>query len=276
MPIGLKKINDEKVNSIKVQKGDGKKKIKGEKLFPELYANIFLCGKKKSGKTSATFKILKDCAGKHTKIIVFSATVNNDANWLEIQKYFEEKEISLTPMTSIYNDEGKNLVLTIRKTLAEKAEKEKERAKKGEGPPTQLIAIDSDDEDDDEDDEKKEKALSPEYIIVFDDLSDQLRDRSIDTLLKSNRHFKLKIIISSQYYIDMIPSARQQLDYLLLFPKIAEEKLKMIWKDADLDLDYLEFLTLYKTATEQPYNFFYVDTRQDKYRKNFNQEFLIS
>jgi hypothetical protein len=50
----------------------------------------------------------------------------------------------------------------------------------------------------------------------------------------------------------------------------------MIWKDADLGLDYINFLTLYNFATSEPYNFFYVDTRQDKFRKNFNQEFLMS
>ena len=36
----------------------------------------------------------------------------------------------------------------------------------------------------------KEKKMSPEIIFVFDDQGSEMRSPIIDTLLKTNRHFK--------------------------------------------------------------------------------------
>ena len=87
--LSIQKINKEIVTPIDVPKVD-KSKIKGFELFDELYANIFLLAKKKSGKTSTIFKILQKCSNKKTNIIIFSSTVHKDPNWLAIVKYFEE------------------------------------------------------------------------------------------------------------------------------------------------------------------------------------------
>ena len=48
--IETKKINDIKINPLPIPKIDTDK-IKGSELFPEIYSNIFLIAKKKSGKT---------------------------------------------------------------------------------------------------------------------------------------------------------------------------------------------------------------------------------
>ena len=45
---------------------------------------------------------------------------------------------------------------------------------------------------------KKCEYQAPEYIIIFDDLSSELKSQSLLTLLRKNRHFKTKLIISSQ------------------------------------------------------------------------------
>ena len=47
--------------------------------------------------------------------------------------------------------------------------------------------------------ERKTKKIVPEYIFVFDDMSDELQNKNIATLLKKHRHFKTKIICSSIY-----------------------------------------------------------------------------
>lgn len=52
---------------------------------------------------------------------------------------------------------------------------------------------------------KKSKYLAPEYMIIFDDLSSELKSRSLLSLLKFNRHFKAKLIISSQWLHDLLP-----------------------------------------------------------------------
>ena len=64
---------------------------------------------------------------------------------------------------------------------------------------------------------KKAKFLAPEYMIIFDDLSSELKSRSLLSLLKFNRHFKAKLIISSQWLHDLLPESRKQIDLFLIF-----------------------------------------------------------
>ena len=89
--ISLKQINNQYVRPIAIPSQLDKRPIKGYDICEEIYANIFLCAKKKSGKTSALFKIMKECTDKRTIIIVFCSTCYKDENWIEIRKYFEKK-----------------------------------------------------------------------------------------------------------------------------------------------------------------------------------------
>jgi hypothetical protein len=54
--------------------------ILGYNDFPELYANIFLCARKNSGKTNVINTILQNCADKNTIVYIFSSTHEKDAN----------------------------------------------------------------------------------------------------------------------------------------------------------------------------------------------------
>src|SRR6185437_11733738 len=67
--------------------------------------------------------------------------------------------------------------------------------------------------------ERVSKYQAPEYIIIFDDLSSELKSRSLLSLLKFNRHFKSKLIISSQWLHDLLPESRKQIDLFLIFKK---------------------------------------------------------
>ena len=61
--------------------------------------------------------------------------------------------------------------------------------------------IKSNDEEDEEGKPRKprkSKHQAPEYMIIFDDLKSKLKSRSLLDLLKKNRHYKTKLIISSQ------------------------------------------------------------------------------
>jgi hypothetical protein len=112
-------------------------------------------------------------------------------------------------------------------------------------------------------------------IFVFDDLSGELQNKYISVLLKQNRHYKAKVIISSQYYNDITKQTRQQIDYILLFPKIPIERLETIYSELDLSIQYAIFLKCYQYATKGKYNFLYIDVRDEQLRKNFNQKFII-
>jgi len=56
MDIQLKKINNVEVEALNIKQPP--KKFKGKELFSEIYANIFLCAKKKKGKTFVISTIL--------------------------------------------------------------------------------------------------------------------------------------------------------------------------------------------------------------------------
>ena len=93
--------------------------------------------------------------------------------------------------------------------------------------------------------------------------------------MKKSRHYKASILLSSQYYLDIKPECRKQIDVFLLYKGQTEQKLEAIYDDADLSIEYDEFKQLYNDATKEPYSFLYVDTRNDEFRENYNKQFKI-
>jgi hypothetical protein len=123
--------------------------------------------------------------------------------------------------------------------------------------------------------ERKPKRLSPEYVFIFDDLGNDLRHASITQLFKTSRHYRAKVIVSSQYVHDLSNSCIKNLDYTLIFKSFNREKLLVLFEALDLSIDFELFEQLYLDATAQPFNFLYVDSRDNKYRRNFNREYYI-
>jgi len=276
MTYEVKKINDVKVKKVKCSVAQDDRPIRGSDLFGEIYANIFLCAKKKSGKTSTIYKIIKECMGKKTKVIAFVSTLHKDATWKSIREYCEGKGNEFIGHTSLKED-GEDLLDTLVKELESEAEKEyddnniDERLKQLERKLCPVLCeVDSDDDEPKKKRERKEKYQSPEYLILLDDLSNELKSKSLVSLLKKNRHFKAKIIVSSQYLNDLLPESRKQQDYFLVFKGQSNEKLEEIRRDADVGLEEEELRDVYKFATEKQFSFLYIDTRNNTFRRNFN------
>ena len=120
MSVSLQQINNHFVEAIPIPYED-KRPIKGGDLVVDVFENIFLCARKKVGKTSTLFKIMKECAGRKTIIIVFCSTAYKDKNWVEIRKYFEKKEMDIRIFTSLF-DEGENQLANLRREAKDEAE----------------------------------------------------------------------------------------------------------------------------------------------------------
>lgn len=311
--IVLKKINNELVVPLQNHFEIDTRPILGSELFPELYANIFLCAKKKSGKTVVIQKILKSCVGKNTNVIAFCSTINKDSAWIAIKRWCNEKEIPFHYFPSI--KEGKvdvlDRFLNKLQNEGEDEQLESEMKAKTKG------LFDSDDEDEDDgesaeceeysEDEmddipmfgkkikqpteaetklfdkrnssslkKKLPYQAPEFILIFDDLSHELKLPSLVSLLKKNRHYKLKCIISSQYVNDLKPESLKQMDYYLCFKGMSDEKLEKLRTDGDLSVEFNTFDKLYTHATGDKYGFLYIDTRNDQFRKNFDKMYVVN
>ena len=112
-------------------------------------------------------------------------------------------------------------------------------------------------------------------MIVFDDLSGELKSKSLLNLLKKNRHYKSKLIISSQWIHDLLPESRKQLDVFIVFKGFTKLKMMEIYKDCDSSILFDTFFNIYQQATEQPHSFLYIDSRSDTFRQNFNKQFII-
>ena len=270
----LMKINEQKVNPIKTP-AFPPEKIKGYDLFPELYCNIYCCAKKKSGKTSVIFKIIKQCTDKDTEIYIFCSTHNKDNNWIEIKKWMEDQERNSHFYTSLVED-GVNMLELVISDLQSQVSEDEE--KKEESEEEEKIINFHEDEDylSFKIKKRKPKKVAPKLLFIFDDFSAELKDKNIVKLLKEHRHFKSKVIISSQYPYDLLPESRTQMDYWLLFAGHPEEKLEAIYKDCDLSIPFDLFNKMYKMATEKKYHFFYIDRNLEKFRQDFNQEFIFS
>ena len=260
MSFEVKKLNNEVVGAIPLKEPKDTRPVKGFKLFPEMNANIFLCAKKKSGKTSTIYKILQKCCGKNTKIIVFCSMLYKDKSWATIKDWVEERGLVFIGHESIKDEDGVDQLELLIKELQAKTEDD-EPAEKG--------IFDSDSED--EEPKKKSKYQSPEYIFILDDLSTELKSNSIPRLLKVNRHFLSKTIISSQWLNDLHPMSRKQQDYLILFRGHPEKKLEEIHRDANISIPIEQFWQVYKFATEKPFSFLYVDCTTGEFRRNFNE-----
>jgi hypothetical protein len=248
--------------------------VKGKSLFKNNLANIFICARKRSGKSSLIGNILYKMADKRTTIIIFSSTANIDPCWINIKNMLEKKKIPVISYTHFIDDEtGQNLLNDFLKDLeTEEVEEEEEiispNKMTGDG-----VYLKFEDEEEEKEKVKKPyvpKKSVPKYIIVGDDLSSDLRHSSWVKNLKSNRHRKIMNILSSQYFLDLQTASISNLDYMIIFKGQNEDKLEKIHKRLDLGIDYSTFKSYYDFAVLTPYSFLYIDIRNDLFRKNFN------
>lgn len=261
--IKIKKINRETVKPIPIPYIPPENR-KGYELFPELYANIVLVARKKSGKTCTIFKILKTCASKRTKMYFFASTVHKDDNWKHIVKYFKKKGNEV------------EIPLSFKDVLPPMIEEMKLEIEDEDKPKKPKVRVIEGGDDEPEKKPRKEKKISPEIIFVFDDQGNEMRSPMIYELLKMNRHFKCKCIISCQYVNNLTPESLKQVDYFLVFGGQSVDKLEKIHKDADLPIEFDLFIRLYQNATQDKFHFLYIDTRDVTFRKDFTHRYELT
>jgi len=267
--IKTKEINTVKVRPIRLENQDTRE-VKGADLFNLLYANISLVARKNSGKTTVIFKILKETVDKDTHVVVFGGTSNTDPAWIAIKTWLEEHEIPHTFYTEIVSPKGVNMLQTyieaFKEVPEEPEEEEKPKAVKYDDVDPELsVKVRK---------KRAKKYQTPAYFFVFDDMSAELRNSNISVFLKQHRHWKTKVLISSQGAKDIRPDSVKQIDYLLLFGGL-QDNLKELYEKLYNFTDYETFEKCYKFATAEKYNFLYIDFKAGEFRKNFNERIII-
>ena len=302
--VKLRQINKQFVSAISIPNEDTRP-VKGFDICEEPYANIFLCARKKSGKTSAVFKIIKECSDRKTIIVIFCSTAYKDKNWIQMRKYFIKKGMDVRVYTSIYEDgedQLANLIDDLKQTAKDEGDSDSDsdedlvdgnddvnlpmsgcddilnrltRMYNHSQGQTNIYKGYHKEPKEKEKKEKKSKYLAPEYMIIFDDLSSELKAKSLTSLMKFNRHFKAKLIVSSQWLHDLGPESRKQIDLFLIFKGFSIEKIALIYKDCDSAIPFETFYKIYKKATEKPHSFMYICTTSDEIRRNFDCQFIF-
>jgi hypothetical protein len=270
--INIKKVNNETIKVIPVTKTDPKS-IKGYDIIPILYANIFICAQKRSGKTNLINKILDSCIDSNTKVIVFASTHDLDDNWKYIKKQLEKKKINAIYYSSIEEGNTNNLqeVLAFMSNDLTSQEEEKE-----ENPNDLIEVIKFDGKKSYKLKLKPIKKKTPKFIIIFDDMSMELKKRNVAGLLKTFRHYKSKVIVSTQWPNDLPPDARKQFDFFLLFKGHSKDKMEELYNDMGINIPFEEMYEIYKKVTEKPYEFLYINQHTCEMREKFDKEILIS
>lgn len=273
------KINNVKCGALPRVEPEDTRPIRGGNVIPILYGNIYLVARKNSGKTAVIYQLIKHCADSNTNIIAFCATLNKDDGWMAIRRLCEKKHIPFLGFTSL-KDDGVDQLQALTDMLTGKIEPTEPETKEIEAAPSYINCLPAFETKETktevkEHKKRRSKYVSPEYMIIMDDLSDELKSKSIPAFLKMHRHFKTKSIVSSQYLNDLAPASIKQMDIIILFANQADKKLKEIYKQYNIWVEYDTFERLYKAATSEPYSFLYIDVKHNKFRKNFNVEFII-
>jgi len=265
------KVNNVSVKPVVVPDGNESEKIKGYNVIPFKYYNMFICSKKKSGKTSLINTIIRKTTDRRTNIWIFSSTYNLDDTWKAIIQFLKERGNTVNCFDTIMD--GKvNLLDKIVEGLYESEEVPDKKSKE----PINLNEIKRSydifgKERDSEGKPKKQyvpKKQSPTHLFIIDDLSSQLK--YCDKILKIHRHFKASIILSSQYLNDLLPSSRLQIDIFAAFRSFSEEKLEVVHKSLDLSIPFEVLWSVYQQVTSENYQFLYINIRTEELRKNLN------
>ena len=271
-----KDINDIKIRPV-VHLALEPTEILGYDYFPTLYSNIYICSKRRSGKTTLIYNILKHCVSKRTNVVFFCSTIHRDSTYKLILEMLAKKKVNVVSYDHFID--GKENVLNgiLEELNADLEAKEEEKIKKEEeklNPKPKMELFPKDEPK--ERKERKAKKLAPEYVFIFDDLGNDLRHPSITQLCKVSRHYKCKLIFSSQYIHDLSNSAIKNLDYTLIFKSFNREKLMTLYDALDLSIEFETFEKIYQDATSEQFHFLYVDSRENKYRKDFNKEYILN
>lgn len=243
MSIDLERINNIDILPINLNKRN-KRDVLASEYFSEPFCNIFILAKKNSGKTTLIFNLLQHLLkkGLGQKVFFFVGTIDKDIIYEKIRDLLSYNRIEYKAFDSIINDEKVNVLDYVLENIEEV---------------------------------EKENWEYPENIFVFDDVSYDLQNKSISRLLKANRHYKAKVILSSQYITDITPASRLQLDYCLAFKNLSMSNLHNLFNSLNIWTSFKNFLNYYNTATSfDEHSFLYIDCAKQEFRVNFKYKII--
>ena len=126
-----------------------------------------------------------------------------------------------------------------------------------------------------EDYNKKRKR---KILIVFDDMiSHVMSDKKAQQVLKELfircRKLNVSLCFLTQSYFSVSKDVRLNCTHYIIFRLSNKRELQNIAINHSADVDYKDFIKIYRDSTKEPYNFLTIDTAQPvdkRFKKNFN------
>lgn len=302
----VKKVANYKMKLPPIKKNEDAVVV-GYDVQRDPYANNLIIARKKSGKTTLVCNMALATMGNTTSFFVVSNTVNSDPNYAWLKKKVEQRGNKFYGFNGLFTDSKQNVLENLLAYF-------KKMDKLHGGGASRLDADDEagyvDDQGDVSDDEEEEESktipskhnsvfrmleeseanvdtsedrmggktryLYPKFIIILDDLPRlQIRNSSVSTLLKQNRHYLCKTFLSSQYPQDLNPECYTNSDTIILFKGLSEKQLLNIKKNIALeDVGDEQFIHIYRNATSEPFTPLIIDRTPDtRLRCGFNVEY---
>ena len=125
-----------------------------------------------------------------------------------------------------------------------------------------------------EDYNKKRKR---KILIIFDDMiSHVMSDKKAQQVLKDFfircRKLNISLCFLTQSYFSVPKDVRLNCTHYILFKLNNKRELQNVAINHSADIDYKDFIKIYRDCTKEPYNFLTIDMTEDKkFIKNFDE-----
>ena len=113
-------------------------------------------------------------------------------------------------------------------------------------------------------------------LIIFDDMiSHVMSDKKAQQILKDLfircRKLNISLCFLTQSYFSVPKDVRSNCTYYILFKIYNKRKLQNIAIAHSANINYKDFIKIYRDFTKEPYNFLTIDTVNNKLFKNFDE-----
>ncbi len=275
------------IKPIKVKKDPNESKpLLGREIIPELYpGSLALLAKTRSGKTTVINHIMEHCVDERVDVHIFASTVGLDASWIKVVKVLRHRGVGVTTYTSIFHPmTGVNQLNQVfaefeRKKKAKEKEKKTRKSIYEVVQAPKFLAAPNPIADPDmvaPSESKKEEdyeTSAPERWVIIDDMDqEQLRAKCLDNNLKKCRHYKARILISTQHIIHVTPSALTQLSMVCFWKGFSPNYMAKLHDRLAMHavIDFKQFWLLYSMATKEDHSFLTYYLTDGSFRSNFS------
>lgn len=261
------------------------KPVLGGEIIPDLYpGTVALLAKTRSGKTTVISHITNHCIDERTAVYIFCKTVNLDPTWKTIVRDLRRRGVSVTTYTSLMTDKmGGNALSRLFDTF--EAEIQTERKEKAPKSLHELAAVDKNflalpnpiaDPDSVKPlaakDESAYETSAPRRWVIVDDMGRQhLRHNIIEDCLKKTRHYKCRMLISTQHIIHIAPSALTQYSAVCMWRGFSPVYMAKLHDRLSMFnvIDFKSFWVLYSSVTKEKHAFLTYHLTDETFRNGF-------